>query len=202
MIEIKVDKNQINKVQNTLHSMQMKSPEVLKKAINETAKQARKELSQKAQQTYALKTRGFNSSMKIKGATVSKLEANIITKGEALEIGKFKASPFKYTTGKNRPSYIKAKVLSSSNMKALIKSDVKAFVSKFRNGHVAIVQRVPGKVMESNPKKTFLKKLLSPSIPQMIGNEREVYGSVEPKIQTLLQENIQRELIRVMGGGK
>ena len=202
MIEVKIDKKQINRVQNALSSMQSQTPNVLKKAINETAKQARKEMAEKAKQNYALKTSGFNSSMRIKNATVGKLQADIITKGEALEIGKFKASPFRYTTGKNRPAYIKAKVLSQSQMKALVKSGVKAFVARFRNGHVAVAQRVPGKVMESNPKKTFLKKLLSPSIPQMIGNETKVYGEVEPRIQTLLQENIQRELIRTMGGGK
>lgn len=199
MIEIQVDQEQLNKVLNTLQSMQDEMPSVVKKAVNTTARQARRKLADKAKETYALKLSGFNQSMTIKNATVGRLEAGIVTKGETLELGKFRAPLKVYSgTNKNRPPFIKAKVLNESSLKALVTSETKAFVTRFKSGHVAIVQRVPGKKMESNEKKTFIKKLLSPSIPKMIGNEEKVYGVIEPEIRELIKENVQKELIKTL----
>ena len=185
---------------SVMNGLQKESNAILKKAINDTAKQSRKSLASEAKQTYAVKVSGFNKSMTIKNATVSKLEATIKSKGEAMELGQYKAQPFRVATGASRPKQIKAKVLTQSSMKSLISGDIKAFVAKFKSGKVAVVERDESRRMKSNPKKAFLKKLLSPSIPQILGNEKKVYGKVEPEIENLLSENIRRELQKVMEG--
>ena len=66
-----------------------------------------------------------------------------------------------------------------------------AFVAKFKSGHVSIVQR-------KGPERLPVKKLLSPSIPKMIGNEKQVYGEVEPKIAELLDANIRKYITRTL----
>lgn len=201
MIVYEVDKAHYENIMKVLNGVQKDSKAILKKAINNTAKQARKSLASEAKETYAVKVSGFNKSMKLKSATVSNIEATIQSKGEALEIGKYKAQPFKVATGSNKPKQIKAKVLTESSMRALINGDTKAFVAKFRsNGHVAVVERDESRRMKSNPKKAFLKKLLSPSVPQMLGNEKNIFGKIEPEIDDLLTLNIKSELQRVMEG--
>lgn len=199
---IKVESNDLKRIENALVGLEKKAPNVLKTAINATARQSRRELSTKAKKTYAVKLSGFNKSMKMKDATIGKMEAVIKTRGKAMELGQFRASPFRVTNGADRPKVMKGKVITERQMKELVNDDIKAFVVKFRSGHVAVVERVPGKKMKSNPKKEFLRKLLSPSIPQMVGNEKEVYGEMRPKIDQLLQENISRQIDRILGGIK
>lgn len=195
-----MDKARYENIVKVLNGAQKDSKAILKKAINNTAKQTRKSLAYKAKETYAIKVSGFSKSMTLKNATVSNLEATIQSKGEAFEIGKYKALPFKVATGSNKPKQIKAKVLKESSMRALINGDVKAFVAKFKSGHVAVVERDESRRMKSNPKKAFLKKLLSPSIPQMLGNEKNILREIAPEIGDLLTSNIRSELQRVMEG--
>ena len=90
-----------------------------------------------------------------------------------------------------------AQVLASGGMKSLEKGDLKAFVTTFASGHTAIVQRDPPKQYGSgrgtragrygaNADMTRIKKLLSPAVPFMLGNEtvreqgrRPLYSAME-----------------------
>ena len=71
----------------------------------------------------------------------------------------------------------------------------KAFVVRYQSGHITIGQRVPGK---RKPEKEFVKTLLSPSTPNMLGYEQGVYGVVEPQMYDLLQRNIQTQILRYL----
>lgn len=195
---IEVDKSHYENIKHVLNGVQKDSKAILKRAINNTAKQSRKTLATEAKKKYAVKVSGFNKSMKTKNATVSRPEAIISATGEAMELGQFKARPFRVSNGADRPDVIKAKVLTENGLKKLVKGDTKAFVAKFRSGHVAIVERDSSRKMKSNQKKDYLKKLLSPSIPQMLGNEKNVYQKVEPEIEELLSRNIRFELQKVL----
>ena len=70
---------------------------------------------------------------------------------------------------------------------------------KYRSGHVTVGQRVPGKQMKSKPDKEFVKTLLSPSTPNMLGYEKGVYGMVEPQMYDMLQKSIQEQIQRFLG---
>mgnify|MGYP001048540360 CR=1 FL=1 len=191
MIEISYDQNMITQIERKLGQMKKEAPKALKNAINQTAKQARKDLANEAQRTYTVKTGRFNKAMKIKNATSSKLEATIRAKGGVMGLKDFKVSPANMQTGKKRPEVIKAKVLKSGSMKPLQMGELKAFVTKFSNGHMAVVQR---RGNERKPLRTFHAN----SIPVMLGNERHVYGIVKPDIKKNLKLNVEAQVRKIL----
>lgn len=188
-IEFQYDENMLRTIENALGSLKSESRKVLKNAVNKTAKQAKTALAEKAQETYVVKKTRFTKAMATKNATTSKPEAIIKITGEQMELKDFKVSPATYKP-KNRPSVTKAKVLLSSSLKGLT-SNTKAFLAQFRNGHVSVVQR------RGKPRYP-LKKLLSNSIPKMVGNQEKVYGIVEPDIYDNLMANIRAEIGKVL----
>lgn len=164
----------------------------MKRAINETAKQARKQLATEAQKKYVMKTGRFNKAMTLRNATNSSMEAIIGSTGGVTELKDFKVSPAKPATGNSRPSVVKGKGLKANSMKKLQKGDLKAFVTKFKSGHVSVVQR-------RGDKRLPLKIFYSTSIPKMLGNENTVYGIVEPDIQKNLQKNLEKYISQALG---
>ena len=193
MIEINYDENMLAQVERKLGQMKSEAPKALKNAINQTAKQARKDLATEAQKTYTVKAGRFNKAMKIKNATPTRLEATIRATGKVMGLKDFKVSPAKIQTGKNRPEVVKAKVLKSRSMKSLEMGKLKAFVTKFSSGHVAVVQR---RGEERTPIKTFSAN----SIPVMLKNERRVYGVVKPHIMQNLKQNVEIQVRKILEG--
>lgn len=191
LIQFEINEATLKTIEQALGGLKSQSRKVLKNAVNATAKQAKADLAQKAQEEYAVKKTRFTKAMTTKNASLARPEATINITGEQLELKDFKVSPASYKTGNARPSVTKAKVLLSSSMKPLEHSGGKAFLAKFKNGHVSIVQR--------KGKSRFpLKKLLSNSIPKMVGSQERVYGIVEPNIYDNLMDNIVREIGKVM----
>lgn len=194
MIKFEYDGDSLAKIEKKLGNLKSEAPKVLKNAINKTAKQARKDLASKAQEKYVVKSGRFNKAMKIKNASTGTLEAVIKATGSPMELKDFKVSPASVRTGNDRPEVIKAKVLSSSSLKSLDRGDgVKAFVAKFKSGHVTVAER-------QGKKRLPIKTLYSVSIPQMIGNGKKVYLVVKPDIMKNLQNNIDAEISKVLGG--
>ena len=196
MITFEYDGDTLAKVEKKLGSLKSEAPKALKNAINATAKQARKELAQEAQKTYVVKTGGvktggFNKAMTIKNATAGSLEAVIKARGAPLPLKSFKVSPASARTGAARPDVVKAKVLKASGMKALQKGDIKAFVVRFKSGHVDVAQR-------QGPPRLPIKTLYSNSIPKMLGNEKRVFKVVKPNINKNLQGNIDKQVRKIL----
>lgn len=192
MIVFTIDDNgMVQTIANQLGEYADKAPTVLKQALNATAKDVRSMLAEQAKEIYIVQKSKFNKAMKIKNASARKLEALIVTAGAPLELIDFKTNPKKPSAGSARPDVMTGKVLVQSSMKRLEMGNLKAFVAKFKSGHVSIVQR-------KGPERLPVKKLLSPSIPKMIGNEKQVYGEVEPKIAELLDANIRKYIIRTL----
>jgi len=203
MISIDVNVAHIEHIQKRLGNLKSETPKVLAKAVNVTAKQARKELATEAKQTYTVKVGKFNKAMKIKNANKSKPIATITAKGSPMALSNFKINPTQPIQGGGDAA--RAKVVKVNSLKSLIlggadKSgkDLKAFIAKFASGHIAVVQRIPGSRMRSNPHKEALKEFYSTSIPKMIGNEERVYGKVKPIIKNNLKDNIDAEIDRVL----
>ncbi len=198
-ISFQYDEKTLQTIERALGDLKSESRKVLKNAVNATAKKAKVDLAKKAQETYAVKQGSFTKAMKTDNATVSNPSATINVTGEQLELKDFKVSPATYKTGKARPSITKAKVLLSSSLKGLQKGDLKAFIVKFTNtsksgktsNHVSVAQRV-------GRSRLPIRKLMSNSIPVMVGSEKNVYGVVEPHIYTNLMENIQKEIDKVV----
>ena len=191
MITYEYDQNTLAKVEKKLGSLKSEAPKALKNAINQTAKQARKDLATEAQKTYVVKSGRFNKAMTIKNATQGSLEATIKATGAPMELKDYKVSPATARTGANRPDLTKAKVLKAGSMKGLQKGNIKAFVAKFSSGHASVAQR-------RGSARLPLKVLFSNSIPKMLGNEKRVYGIVRPTIEQNLQENVDKQVRKIL----
>ena len=189
MITFEVEKGAIAKISKNLSEVYMKSPQALKNAVNQTARQARKLLADKAKDAYTVKTGRFNKAMTIKNATTRNPTAIIVAKGSPMELKEFRVSPNK--PGYNPKGTTRAKVYSSSVLKALEIRGIKAFIVQFRSGHVSVAQRI-------GQDRLPIKTLYSTSIPKMIGNEKEVYGVLEPKIQEILDRCVQVQVEKIL----
>lgn len=196
MIEVKISEAKIKEIDEKLQKVQEKTPNELKKIINDTAKEARKELAKETQSRYMSKrynAKGIREKISIKNATVGNVTATLKANGEVTELGEFKVSNM---TPNNRKT-LRAKVLRTGGMRALYN----AFVVRFKSGHVAVVERVNGKYMRAARKKNKhwekLEKKLSPSVPQMIG---QAYEKDDMDMQQMLNENLKKHMEALLGG--
>ena len=203
LLVIEYDGTLADAIGHALGDLKSQRFKVLKNAVNATAKQAQKDLVERAQAEYTAKKGPLKKATTIKKGTDSKPEATITVKGATLELREFKTSAPK--------SGAKAKILNSSTLK-LIQSQkggrAKAFLATFESGHTAIVQRQEGETYRRDGAKrqakygrhidmTRLKKLLSISFPKMVGGSA-VLGELGPSIYDTLLENVNKEIRRVM----
>ena len=189
-------------IAHELDAMAYKTPQVLRNAVNDTAKQARKLLATEGQKTYVIKNGAFNRAMKIKRASAAKPTAIIRATGAVTELKDFKVTPAKAynTAGLGDADRVgkfgyRGKVLKRSSLKPLRGgADSQAFIATMRSGHTSVFRR-------TGESRLPIKKLLSPSIPTMLGNEKRVYGVVSPEINNMLQANIQKHIAKVLSEG-
>lgn len=153
------------------------APKILKNALNSTARKVRQQIIKDSKGRYALKQKkALQSESKILSASTSTLEATVLAKGPMRDIMDFMTQP------NTKTGAAAAKVLNESSMKPLEAGDLKAFITTFRSGHTAIVQR-------RGAERLPVKKLLSPAVPHMMGNEE-----VRAQAEALAYENLQREI--------
>ncbi|OYO76212.1 hypothetical protein CG709_15630, partial [Lachnotalea glycerini] len=86
MIEIRLDERELEKIEKKRGTREDDARNVLRKAINDTAKQARLRITKQAQLTYAARQGRFNKHMKIENARKASLVATIKATGEATEL--------------------------------------------------------------------------------------------------------------------
>jgi len=168
-------------VERKLGDLAGKSRTVIARGLNKTAKDARKRLAEKAQETYTAKKVHFNSHMKLDSANAGNLVATLRANGRPLSLTGFAHRAPKKQGGK-------AQVLQAGGMKPIEMSGIKAFK---RNGLMMQRRskaRLPVKVLHSN------------SVPVMLGSEQRVYGIVRPHIESDLKKNLDAEIARLIGG--
>ena len=178
---------------------------VLRTAINNTAKQTVNLLADEANQQYFITKAKVKKTISTKKATAGNLTAVITSAEPVNELYDFRVSPRTYIRGGGVPGGYKGNVRRNKTASKLVLKpgaagdQYKAFVVRYKSGHITVGQRVPGKRMKSNPGKEFVKTLLSSSTPNMLGYEQGVYGVVEPRMYDMLQSNIQAQIQRYLG---
>lgn len=187
MLTFKLDEITVRDIELRLGALRAKAPTALKNAINATAKDARTDLWAKANATYTIKKGGFNKDMKLIPANVGTLEATLLTRGAPIEMIKFRVTDRKATP---RVEILRGQVKSMGD-----RSFVNNVAKKGTHTHVAVAKYIGGK--DSRLK---IQKKFSVSSPIMIGNERKVYGIVEPNIIKNLQENVDKQVNKILGG--
>ena len=207
MIQYHVEMEDLTRIEAALGMMKDKSKMVLRTAINNAAKQTEDRMVSEAKGRYRYKNgrKGdIREANDIKKAKVSSLSATITATGPVNELLDFHVKPSTYFPGsKGAPKWIKARALRESKLQniALFPSAAgdkyKAFVIKYKSGHLALAQRVPGQRMKSKPHKEAVKSLLSIATPKM---EEVVYKTeIDHDMYDILQRNIQEQIIRYLG---
>lgn len=201
MIEITYDRDMLRQIEKKLGKMRNEAPKVLKDALNLTAKQARTALATEAQKTYTVKSGGFRKAMKLKAASSGRLEAVIKAKGAPLPL-----KDFRYSKAGGK---VRVQVLKSGGLKPLEKGGIKAFINNIaKRGQTRSRDTKKGKAGSSvkhnaiaqrlTKKRLGIEEKFSNSIPVMIGSEKRVYGIVRPDIQKNLQENVEKQVRKVL----
>lgn len=172
---------------NTLPD-QIASPSILKNAINSAARKARTQIKKDALKRYAITdktilTKTAEGGPQVLTASVASMTATVKSKGPMTDVMDFLTSPNSETGA------AAAQVLNSGGLKMLEKGSQKAFVTQFKSGHIAIVQR---KTDEKLP----VKKITSPAVPHMLGNE-EVRGQAETMAYSYLQTEIEKRIAKI-----
>ena len=209
VIQIDIE-SELRKVIGRLHDLpdQIAAPKLLKNALNSTARKVRKQMVRDVQGEYAIKKRKVlrdksEGAPQVLTASTSNLSAAIRSRGPMQDIMTFMTRPNTATGA------AAARVLSSGSLRPLEIHGLKAFVTTFSNGHVAIVQRAPpqrysdAKSRSSRVKRygakadmTKIRKLLSPSVPHMLDNEA-VRGQAEELTYEILQAEIQKRIDQI-----
>ena len=186
---------------------QVAAPNLLKNALNATARKVRKQIVKDAKGQYSIKNTGIlkdekQGAPKVLTATAASMSAAVRSRGPMQDIMAFMTRP-------NQGTGAAAQVLASGGMEPLEKGNLKAFVTTFASGHTAIVQRDPPKQYGSgrsaragrygaNADMTRIKKLLSPAVPFMLGNET-VRSQAEALAYETLQAEIDKRIAKVLG---
>ena len=187
MLTFELDEITVKDIELRLGALRAKAPTALKNAINATAKDARTDLWAKANATKKNKKGGFNKDMKLLPANVGNLEAVLLTRGAPIEMIKFRVTDRK---GTPRVEILRGQVKSMGD-----RSFVNNVAKKGTHTHVAVAKYIGGKNSRLKIQKKF-----SVSSPIMIGNERKVYGIVEPNIVKNLQDNVDKQVNKILGG--
>lgn len=211
-IKFNLKEEDINAVVAALRNVTGKSEEqVFKKAVNDTAKFARRELSSKAQKVYA--TSGIYARSVIKKASVGNLGAEIDfgNQQRVPSILKFRASP-KATPTRFLKSGVKRRRIGGTyrmlgrQKKYTVKSSQwraggmttykSAFIATMGSGRTGMFVRSGQKTATGKEK---LRQILGSTDRAMVRNEK-VYPEVEPKIGEKLREQVQVALAKALGG--
>lgn len=217
-------------VAKALGDIGQKAPLVIRNAVNETAKDARKVMIREAKARYAVNSAGRRhlNDLKVRQkARVSDLGAELHIGGPSQkdamknDLGYFKVVPnrsFVGTDVANAPNFFKGKVLKDEGMKRLTgKGNLsKGFLVEFASGHVGMVQRVIGSDSENKiTKKSHrprwtnadgkVEKLQTMGSPSAAAMHHVIWQQVEPQVQDTLEKkldaSIQKTLARAAKKG-
>lgn len=219
MYRMDVHVMRLDELERRLGNLAPAAKDIMKTAANETAKEARNSLVDRARKTYTVKRGAFNKSMKLKKATKSTLTATLYTAGKPIPLRGF--AFIKHDVGTGEP--VKAHQLKGRRNAPIIKNGRKAFYAKMPTGHTGIFHRVKGSAMEFRwkrnakgkmeadplrkksvrhterklkPREQIMEKFGS-SIPVMLGGTR-VYDETKPKIEETLQKKLENYTEQVL----
>lgn len=206
-----------------LGDLRSKAPAVLKTSVNATARETRKLMIAQAKARYAVNTAGrrhLDDLKQRKKATNRSISAELYIAKMRNDLGYFATSPRYPThyTGKHwveGPKVWKGKVLKGSQMKPLpgghreVYGEVsKAFLAKFKSGHIGMVQRDIGSSSEHTVtangyprwrnKKGQVEKLVTLGSPSATAMHNTVWPDVRPDAEEYLQNRLFEQTERVL----
>lgn len=219
-LHILVNMDDLTRAEAGLNMHKDKTKYVLRSAINNTAKQTQKLLIDESVKLAYLRSKAeATKTISIKKATMKDLAAIVTSKGKTLELrNEYSVRPRGYNPKKRPKAGHKGNVLRSKPARNLYlkksgRDKYKAFVVKFKNGHISIAQRVPGTkttrkklAVSANGKKVNrrewqaeqIKNIRSTSIPALLGGKDRIYRQYAGRIEDMLVDNIMLQMQRYM----
>ena len=187
MITYEVNKADLKYVQSKLKGMESQAPRVIKNAINQTAREARKKLATGAQAAYTVKQAGWNNHMKIQPATTGNLVAVIRANDKPLTLPRFSYRGNK----KGKGGSAAAADIVKGGLKEIVGGmGIKAFKANGLIMQRKGKERLPVKVLHSN------------SVPKMIEKvyegERGVEGALREPINEALHNHISEQIAKLV----
>lgn len=211
-------------VAKALGSIPQKAPLVIRNAVNETAKDARKVMIREAKQRYVVNGAGRRhlNDLKVRQkARVSDLGAELHIGGPSQkdamknDLGYFKVIPHKSFVGgnvANAPKHFRAKVLRAGGMHPLdgVRGKLsKGFLLQFKSGHVGMVQRkigvesdrkitVKSKVPRWPSKNGIVEQLQTMGSPSAAAMHHVIWQQVEPQVQDTLEKKLETSIQKTL----
>ena len=200
----------LDKIEAALGKAKDKSKYVLRKAINDAAKEVESRMAREASKRYARDDKGvkpYREVTKITKAKIGNLAAVITVQDSASDFYEFTLNDRKYYPGsKGAPSWIKGKQLKNNSLQRLALREgqgtdqYKAFVVEYKNpggnNHTALAQRVPGKMSNKHPNKEAIRSLYATSKPK--SEEYVFQHGIQDDVEDLLLRNIQEQIDRFL----
>lgn len=203
---IEVSEQTINRIHAILAGVENADKKVLKPALTRGLMAGKTAAGKAVRQTYHISAGDFNSRGYMKYNSVSQggdgIVGSIEYSGGVIPLIRFKVSP---NTPKRKKTPSAAVLKASSLVKFGRENNV--FVQQMKSGHIGILERKSGEYSASrgsgqNKHTEKLKELLSPAVPQMVGND-EVMQTVEERVNEVINQRIDHEIERLLnkGGG-
>lgn len=207
---ITIEIDGLDTVARALGDLQGRSPQALKVAVNQTAREARKLMIAAAKARYVVNAAGarhLNDLKQKKKASNTDLTATLFISKMRSDLGYFENDPTAAYTGgdvfTHSPSFYKARVLASSSLKPLPgKGNLsKGFLMEFQSGHIGMVQRVIGsrskntETARGRPRWTNergdVEKLQTMGAPSATAMHSQVWPDVRDDVELYLMARIQ-----------
>ena len=156
--DVKVDATEVRKVELLLGKQFKQAPTVIMRALNRAASSSKTAASKEVRREYYVKAKDVNKTIKIYRASRKKLGALVISKDSKLPLDRFKFSP---RTRPKRPP--------KGGIKVAVKKD------GLKNLMHAFLVDAPGGAMifeRVGKPRLPIKRIMGPSVPQMLGTER------------------------------
>ena len=194
MIEFDPDK-ELEKILQRFNKLPEKlaAPDTLSRALNATALKVRRQIIKDAEGKYHFRKKAsLRDESRVRRSSIATLEAAVLADGHMREIMDFLTYP------NTEHGAALAKVLNDGGAAkplevSTIGGKLKAFVTQFQSGHIAIVQR-------EGAERLPVKKLLSPSVPHMLNNEEiraKAAAITYAELQKQIEKHIQKTLDRM-----
>ena len=167
MLQVSIDSN-IDEIEKKLSEITDRSRLVMMRAMNRTARNIATTTKREVASRYFVKQKQVADTLKISKASKSNLEVAVVSKGEKLELEKFKVSP-REPVKERTPKVYKAAVKKAGGLKPLYGERVsgkqsKPFFATTKKGTQGIFFRSRGKAYP-------IKQVMGPAIPQIIDNK-------------------------------
>ena len=198
---IEISEQTINRIHAVLHGVKDADKKVLKPALTRGLMAGKTQAGKVARENYRISKQDFDR--------YGYLQYNGMTQSGNDIIGSFKYSGrpialMKYKVTPNSPKYHatpSAAVLKSSSLVAF-GDEKNVFVAQMKSGHIGIFERQEGKYSKRRGKKRNkhtekIRELLSPSVPQMVGNEQSI-KTIEDRVREVINNRIDHEIGRLL----